>query len=193
MPVPLARFRSQRLFLWAGLAALVFTGFSGWVALMWPYAAIAGVLFFLSALFFLFLASRPPVEVFESHLQIGRRSVPWMQIRRVDRSANLPLIVRLSMADKSHILIVHSGDAESGKSLLRHLRRYSREALLDGVPYRQFWGEPLAVPPASEEPKALPPPRYPLLMAQDEAEVERLFQRLKAVGHLDQRGSSEDK
>ena len=191
MPVPLARFRSLRLFLWAGLAALGFAGFSGWVALLWPYAAIAAALFFLSAIFCLFLAGRPPIEVFESHLQIGRRAVPWMQIRRVDRSANLPLIVRLSMADKSHVLIVHSGDAESGKSLLRHLRRSSKEALLDGVPYRQFWGEPLAVPQI--ETKALPPPRHPLLMAEDEAEVERLFQRLKTVGHLDQRGSSEDK
>lgn len=191
MPVPLARFRSQRLFLWAGLAALSFTSFSGWVALAWPYAAIAAVLFFISALFFLFLASRPPIEVYESHLQIGRRSVLWTQIRRVDRSANLPLIVRLSLADKSHVLIVHSGDAESGKSLLRHLRRFSKEALLDGVPYRQFWGEPLSLPKA--EPKAIAPPRYPLLMPEDEAEVERLFQRLKAVGHLDPRGSSEDK
>ena len=191
MPVPLARFRSLRLFLWAGLAALGFAGFSGWVALLWPDAAIAAALFLLSAIFCLFLASRPPIEVFESHLQVGRRAVPWVQIRRVDRSANLPLIVRLSMADKSHVLIVHSGDAESGKSLLRHLRRSSKEALLDGVPYRQFWGEPLAVPQI--ETKALPPPRYPLLMAEDEAEVERLFQRLKTVGHLDQRGSSEDK
>lgn len=191
MPVPVARFRSLRLFLWAGLTALVLAGFSGWVALMWPYAAIAAVLFLLSALFCLFLATRPPLDVFESHLRIGRHTVPWIQIRRVDRSANLPLIVRLTLADKSRILIVHSGDAESGKSLLRHLRRFSREALLDGVPYRQFWGEPLAAPLV--ERKAIPQARYPLLIPEDEAEVERLFQRLKTVGHLDQRGSSEDK
>jgi hypothetical protein len=180
----------MRVFLWAGLAALAFAGFSGWVALMWPYAAIAVVLFILSAVFCLFLASRPPLDVFESHLLVGRQSVPWAQIRRVDRSATLPLIVRLTLTDKSRILIVHSGDAESGKSLLRHLRRFSREALLDGVPYRQFWGEPLAVP--SVERKSLPPARLGLI-PEDEAEVERLFQRLKTVGHLDQRGSSEDK
>jgi len=28
--------------------------------------------------------------------------------------------------------------------LLRHLRRYSRDALIDGIPYRQYWGEVLA-------------------------------------------------
>jgi hypothetical protein len=191
VPVPIARFRSLRLFLWAGVAALGFMGFSVWVALLWPYAAIPAILFFFSAIFCFYLATRPALEVFESHLGIGRRSVPWIQVRRVDRSANLPLIVRLTLADKSHVLIVHSGDAESGKSLLRHLRRFAREALIDGVPYRQFWGETLIVP--AEERKAVPPPRYPLLMPDDEAEVERLFQRLKTVGHLDQRGSSEDK
>jgi hypothetical protein len=192
VPVPVARFRSLRLFLWAGLAALVFAVFSGWVALTWPYAAIAAVLFLASSVLCFVLASRPPVDVFENHLLVGRHSVAWPEIRRVDRSATLPLVVRLTMADKSRILIVHSGDAESGKSLLRHLRRFSREALIDGVPYRQFWGEPLAAPPAVER-KALPQPRLPLLMPEDEAEVERLFQRLKTVGHLDQRGSSEDK
>jgi hypothetical protein len=191
VPVPIARFRSLRLFLWAGVVALACTGFSIWVALLWPYAAIPAVLLFLSAIFCFYLATRPPCEVFDSHLRIGRRSVPWVQVRRVDRSASLPLIVRLTLADKSHVLIVHSGDAESGKSLLRHLRRFAREALIDGVPYRQFWGETL-VPPV-ESRKALPPPHHPLLMAEDEAEVERLFQRLKTVGHLDQRGSSEDK
>jgi len=71
-------------------------------------------------------------------------------------------------------------------SLLRHLRRYSREALLDGVPYGQFWGEP-----PSAAPKQIPPPRYPLLRPEDEEEVERMLQRLKSVGRLDPRGSDE--
>ena len=60
----------------------------------------------------------------------------------------------------------------------------------DGVPYRQFWGEATVGAVAK---KQLPPPRYPLLLPDDEAEVERMFQRLKSVGHLDQKTSSEDK
>ena len=34
-----------------------------------------------------------------------------------------------------------------------------------------------------------PPSRYPLLSPEDEAEVERLFQRLKTEGRLDQHAS----
>ncbi len=89
----------------------------------------------------------------------------------------------MTLADQQRILLVHAGDLDSSTSLLRHLRRYSREALLDGIPYRQFWGE-------APTPKNLPP-RYPLLRPEDEEEVERLFQRLKSVGRLDQRGSDE--
>ena len=40
--------------------------------------------------------------------------------------------------------------------------------------------------------KAQPPaPRYRILRPEDEAEVERLYQRLKAVGNLDQKNSDE--
>jgi hypothetical protein len=96
------------------------------------------------------------------------------------------LAVYLTLADERKLLLVYPGDFDSCGSLLRHLRRYSREALLDGIPYRQFWGEaPLA------QRKQLPPPRYPLLRPEDEEEVERMFQRLKSVGRIDQRGSDE--
>jgi hypothetical protein len=62
-----------------------------------------------------------------------------------------------------------------------------RQALIDGIPYRQFWGD--AIPGASDR-KPLASPKYQLLLPQDEADVERLYQRLKSVGHLDR---SEDK
>jgi hypothetical protein len=39
--------------------------------------------------------------------------------------------------------------------------------------------------------RQLPSPRYQLLRPEDEAEVERLFQRLKTVGHLDPKASDE--
>jgi len=38
---------------------------------------------------------------------------------------------------------------------------------------------------AAPERKLLPGPRYPLLSEADEADAERLYQRLKTVGHLD--------
>ena len=38
-----------------------------------------------------------------------------------------------------------------------------------------------------------PAPRYRVLRPEDEAEVERLYQRLKTVGNLDQKNSTDEK
>jgi len=57
------------------------------------------------------------------------------------------------------------------------------------VPYRQYWGE---MTPAGDR-KPSPPPRYRILLPEDEAEVERLYQRLKTVGNLDQKNSTDEK
>jgi hypothetical protein len=77
---------------------------------------------------------------------VGKRIVPWMDIRRLDRPGNWlsPLIVRITLFDDSRMILIYPGDLDSCNSLLRHLRRLSRDALIDGVPYRQFWGEVLA-------------------------------------------------
>jgi len=138
------------------------------------------------------LAFRPSIEIHETYLAVGRAAIPWNDIRRIDQTGwNAPLAVYLTLADGRRVLVLHPGDLDSSTGLLRHLRRYSREALLDGIPYRQFWGE--ALPPAqTPPPKQLPPPRYPLLRPEDEDEVERMFQQLKAAGHIDQRSSDEN-
>jgi hypothetical protein len=102
-----------------------------------------------------------------------------------------PLVVRLTLFDDSRVLLVHSGDLDSCNSLLRNLRRFSRDALIDGKPYRQYFGEVLAPPPERKQPP--PPPRYRILRPEDEAEVERLYQRLKTVGNLDQKSGSDEK
>ena len=190
MPAPITSYRVSGLYLWAGLAALALTGFSGWMSLNWPLGWIATSLFLLSAIVVLFLASRPPIEIYESHLKIGQTAIPWRHIRRLDRSANMPLMLQLTLSDKTRILLIYPGDSNSSSGLLRSLRRHSREALIDGVPYRQFWGESMA---AAEARKQSAQPHYPLLLPDDEAEVERMFQRLKSVGRIDQKTSSEDK
>ena len=96
-----------------------------------------------------------------------------------------------SLFDDSRVMLVYSGDLDSCNSLLRNLRRLSRDALIDGVPYRQYWGEVLA--PTAERKQPPPPPRYRILRPEDEAEVERLYQRLKTVGNLDQKSSADEK
>jgi hypothetical protein len=182
---PIARYTASRRYVFLAISTLIAALLTGSIALRWPQAWVAVALFALIAAGVSLLAFRPAIEIHEAYLAVGRRAIGWSEIRRIDHTGwTAPLAVHVTLADRSRVLIVHAGDLDSSSGLLRHLRRYSREALLDGIPYRQFWGEA----PTS---KQLPPPRYPLLRPEDEEEVERLFQRLKSVGRLDARSSNE--
>lgn len=119
--------------------------------------------------------------------------IPWQDVRRLDRSRwNSPLVIYLSLLDDRRIQLIHPGDSDSSNSLLRFLRRNSREALIDGVPYRQFWGEVLPPPARERKPVAMVSPKYRIVRAEEEAEIERMLQRLKTVGNLDSKSSDEN-
>ena len=167
--------------------------FSAWNALRWTPSWIAAGLFAISALLMIAVTLRPVVEIHETHLAIGRMQIPWRDIRGVDQTGwNTPLAVMLTLRSQQRIMLLYPGDLDSSSSLLRHLRRFSREALLDGIPYREYWGEHIAPEVASgKDAEAAAPARYPVLRAEDEEEVERLFQRLKSVGHLESKNSDE--
>jgi hypothetical protein len=206
---PVARFTPSRRYLAMAVVAATGAAVSVWSALRWDPTSlldwlpqgfgaaftpafspawIAAALFAIPAVALFLLAFRRAIEIHETHLRIGRRQISWTEIRRVDQTGwNVPLLVYLTIAGDQRVLLIHSGDFDSSASLLRHLRRNSREALLDGVPYRQFWGEP-----PSAAPVQIAPPRYPLLRPEDEEEVERMFQRLKSVGHLERRDADEE-
>ena len=173
------------------MAAVVFAGLSAWNGTSFPLAYVPAGLFLLSAGLVFFLAFRPAIEIHEGYVSIGSRIIPWMDIRRLDRTGWIsPLIVRMTLFDDSRQILIYPGDLESCNGLLRHLRRLSRDALIDGIPYRQYWGEVLA--PGNERKQAALP-RYRILRPEDEAEVERLYQRLKTVGNLDQKNSTDEK
>jgi len=194
----MTRYLPARHYLWFALAALALAGLSTWRAVAWNpstwpgivMAFLPAVLFLLTASLLLILAFRPPIEVHEGYLSIGRRVIPWMDIRRLDLTAwKSPLVVRITLFDDSRRLLLYPGDLDDCNGLLRHMRRSSRDALIDGIPYRQYWGEVLA--PVADSKLALPP-RYRILRPEDEAEVERLYQRLKTVGNLDQKNSADE-
>ena len=173
----------------AGLVALGSAAISAWLGLQFTPALIPAVLFLASAAFFLLLAFRPVVEIQESQLMVGRRSIRWEDIRRVDHTTWWSLlVVQLTLSGDRQLRIVYPGDLDAANSLLRNLRRLARTALIDGVPYRRFWGEE----EQATEPKQYASPKYHLLRPQDEEEVERLYQRLKAVGHLDPKNSTDE-
>ena len=187
----MTRYTAARHYLWFGIAAVVFAGFSVWRGLSAPLVFVPAALFLVAAVLLFAMAFRPALEVHEGYLSIGRRIIPWMDIRRLDRTGWVsPLIVRVTLFDDSRLLLIYPGDLDSCNSLLRHLRRLSRDALIDGIPYRQYWGEVLA---SGGERKQPPAPRYRVLRPEDEAEVERLYQRLKTVGNLDQKKSTDEK
>jgi hypothetical protein len=252
---PVSRYRPSRRYYLLLLLAVVGVGVSAWSGIRWPAAWLAACGFTVSALALLALVLRPTVEIHESHLKLGRRRIAWSDIRALDRTGwNAPLVLRMTLAGEAgayKLTLIYPGDLDACRSLLRHLRRYSREALLDGVPYPKFWGEashsgplstgqtqspggkarltpqrdaplreklrgeklpgdgppseaPLggagarglspressatALPPGRIPLGQLPPARHRLLLPEDEAEVERLFQRLKAEGSLEQHG-----
>ena len=187
----MTRYSPSRNYLPGATVAVALGVFSGWYALKWAPAAILAVLFLISAALLLWLASRPPIEIDDRVLRIGGRRIHWLDIRRVDRTGWVsPLIVNLTLADSSRVLLIYPGDLDAANSLLRQLRRHASEALIDGIPHRQFWGD--AVAPGKERAR-LPSPKYKILRREDEAEVERLYQLLKTVGHLDSTTSGEEK
>jgi hypothetical protein len=168
----------------------LFGAFSAWWGWRWPPAFVAAALFFVTATALAYLSRRPAVEIHETELRIGCRKISWRDIRRLNRTWLSPLIVHITLFDNSRIFLIYPGDIDSANSLLRHLRRYSREAIIDGRPYREFWGE---LSRTGSEGRPLASPRFRLLLPEDEAEVERLYQRLKSVRHLDPDNSGDEK
>jgi hypothetical protein len=212
------------------------------MALRWAHESVsagsAGVIgcivgigiFAIAAIGFAALALQPAIEIHETCLVMtgvwGRRAIPWEQIRRVEQSRWQTrwqarwsvLSVVLTLDGGRRLWVVYAGGFDSSRSLLRHLRLSAREALLDGIPYRQFWGEGAPEQrrpeysrseqgwsergrPTSANAELMnagraplgsglgdQPFRYPMLLAEDEAEIERMFQRLKSAGRLDTQG-----
>lgn len=186
----MTRYLPARYYLWFGIAAVLLAVFAGWLGWNWAPAFIPAGLSLLTAVALFMMAFHPAIEVHEGHLSMGKRRIPWMDIRRLDRTGWIsPLIVRLTLYDDTRMLLIYPGDLDSCNSLLRHLRRYATDALIDGIPYRQYWGELLS---AGAERRQIPPLRYRILRPEDEAEVERLYQRLKTVGNLDQKNSTDE-
>lgn len=188
----MSRYVPARHYISFGIVALALAGFAGWLGLYysWTPALFPAALFFLTAALLLVLAFRPAIKVYDAHLEIGKKIVPWQDVRRVDRTNWIsPLVVKLALYDDDTVLLVYPGEVDCCKHLLRTLRQMSTNALIDGTPYREYWGELLG----PSEAKQLNAPRYRVLRPEDEEEVERLYFLLKTVGHIDPRNSGEER
>ena len=198
MSRPVARYRPSRRYLLFALVALLGAVLAAWAGTQWSadgwryVSYLVSVAFVLTGGFITVLVIRPIVEIHETHLMVGHREIAWNLIRSVDQTSWVsPLTLRIGLErigleNDESFLLVYPGDAESSAGLLRYVRRYARFALLDGVPYRQFWGETSA-----HTRREIAPLRYRLLSTEDEREVEQMFQRLKTVGRIDQHSPDE--
>ena len=213
----IARYSRAPRYIWSAaaaaagalLSAMLGTVLSGWMGVHWLPCIIAAVLFVLSAIVLIVVAAQPAVEISEKSLSIGNWAVPWNEIQQVDYSGWLvPSVVRFTLESGEQKVMLFPGDKETGTNLLRLVRRMSRQALLDGLSYQEFWGDApkprmgsakntmpaangltennRAIDAAAKTAQAAAAPvRYPMLRPEDEREVEQMFQRLKSVGHLE--------
>ena len=138
----MTRYLPARQYRWFGMSAVALASLCGWLGTELHVAYVPAGLFLLTAGLLFLMAFRPAIEIHEGYVSIGGRIIPWMDIRRLDRTGWIsPLIIRITLFDDSRLLLVYPGDLDNCNSLLRHLRRLSRDALIDGIPYRQYWGE----------------------------------------------------
>ena len=93
---------------------------------------VASVLFAFTSGFTLLLALRPPIEICDTHIEIGHHRIFWAEVQRVDRVAvgkgqpwTAPLLLRMKLSGGQEILVFHPGDVQSCLSLMRHIYRHS--------------------------------------------------------------------
>lgn len=178
------RFAPSRIYLIAAAVALGLAVSSGWFARDWAPAWIAAGLFGICAAALLVLAFRPVIEVGESALAVGGRIIEWRRIRRVDRTGWIsPLVVDITLDDGSRTRLIYPGDVQESGRLFHLLKQHSTEALIDGAPREKTWegGEKKQVVTET----AVIRPKVRLMSDEDEAEIERLYQKLKIAGRLD--------
>jgi hypothetical protein len=97
-----------------------------------------------------------------------------------------PLILKIKLTNSRYKILIFPGEPERIARLLFQLRKNSHLATFDGVTYRDYWTWS-ALAGRGENANTEQPVR--MLSAEDEEEVERLYQKLKTVGRLDSRGS----
>jgi len=147
-------------------------------------AFIPGVLCALTSAGLFWLAARPAIQIGEDQFTIGDRAIAWREVREVNRSRFLsPLVIKLKLTNSRRRVLVFPGEPERIERLMFQLRKNSQFATFDGVAYRDYWTW-ISLSGARGDTSTLDQP-VRMLSADDEEEIERLYQKLKSVGRLD--------
>ena len=151
-----------------------------------PLALIPALAFAGGAAALFWLAARPPIRIGETQFNVASAPLRGGRFGEINRSRFVsPLVLRLRLTNSRQKLLVYPGEPEQVQRLLIELRRNSQLATFDGVTYRDYWTWCTLNSPQGHDPLLEQPVR--MFSAEDEAEVERLYQKLKAVGRLDAR------
>ncbi len=182
-------FVPSRLYARAGWLSAVLSALLASLAFRSPILLIAGAICSLVALSLLWLSARPCIQVGEMQFNIGDRAIAWREVTEVNRIRIIaPLVMRIKLTNGRKRLLIYPGEVKRAEQLLHRLRKSSYLATFDGVAYRDYvaWsGMPdLASTTAQGGPRPQP---IRMMSRSDEDEIEKMFQKLKAVGSLDSR------
>ncbi|HEX4772596.1 MAG TPA: hypothetical protein VH351_17310 [Bryobacteraceae bacterium] len=148
-----------------------------------PFAYFPAILLAISAAFLSWLALRPSIAVFPSQLSVGKRTIAWQEIRSITQGMASPLVLRLRLTNNRRHVLIFPGEHDRIVKLATHIRNRSFLATFDGIPYQDYhlWSN---LSDAEAEELGLEHPA-PMISQEDGHEIERLYQKLKSVGHLD--------
>jgi hypothetical protein len=171
---------------WAALAGVLISVLCGFRA---PLAFIPGFLCGVTAFAMFWLAARPQIRIGESQFHIGERCIAWREVRELNSSRFLsPLVLKVRLTNSRRALLIYPCEPERIEQLLFQLRKNSHMATFDGVAHRDYWTWLTLNNAKTENPVLEQPVR--MLSVEEEDEIERLYQKLKAVGRLDSRVES---
>lgn len=170
---------------WAALAGSLICVLCGFRA---PLAFIPAFLCVVTAAALFWLTARPPIYIGETQFNIGERAIAWQEVREINSSRFIsPLVLKIKLTNSRKKLLVFPGEPERIDRLMRQLKKRSFLASFDGVAYRDYWTWSSMTALHGDNGVMDQPVR--MLSTDDEDEIERLYQKLKSVGHLDSRNS----
>ncbi|MBV9302444.1 MAG: hypothetical protein JOY62_10565 [Acidobacteriaceae bacterium] len=189
-------YQPSRLYSWTGWAALAGSAVGVACGFRAPMAFIPASLCAVTAAVLFWLAARPWIRTGEMQFNVGERTIAWREVREINTCRFnayfvAPLILKLKLTNSRRRLLVFPGDVKQIDQLTYDLRKHSYLATFDGVSHRDYWAS--STPAERHREKALVKPPVQMLTPEDEDEVERLYQKLKTVGHLDSRTSDTSK
>ena len=176
-------YQPSRMYSRAGWAALAGSLVSVLCGLRAQLAFIPAFLLLLTGIALWWVATRPPIRVSLTQFSIGQRAIAWREVREINSRFTSPLILHLKLTNARRKTLIFPGDPERIARLMYQLRKHSYLASFDGVSYRDYWLWSSVTESDNHENGLGTPVR--MLSTEDEQEIERIFQKLKAVDRSD--------